>query len=70
MQPLYDDMPVMVVDKWEEVTYASLSDFKAKLKLDSNGVPRRPKIWLRYWIDQIFRIRTKYEPFCSMDIFS
>lgn len=67
LQPLYDDMPVMVVDNWEEVTQKALSEFKtSKLNLSINRVPRRKKIWIRYWIDEIENTRTKLkQSFCS-----
>lgn len=53
-QSLFDDMPVMVVNDWKEVTEANLKDFENnKLKFSKDGIPWRPKLWLRYWITKI-----------------
>ena len=69
LQPLYENMPVMVVKNWSDVTRESLNEFRSKLNMSADGVPWRPKIWLRYWIEEIYKIRSKFESFCKTDIF-
>uniref|UniRef100_A0AC35EYQ0 Exostosin GT47 domain-containing protein n=1 Tax=Panagrolaimus sp. PS1159 TaxID=55785 RepID=A0AC35EYQ0_9BILA len=67
LQPLYDDMPVMVVNDWTEVTKESMQAFqKNKLnRFDKDGVPVRPKLWLRYWVNYITKLKMKYmKDFC------
>ena len=66
---LYENMPVIVVKNWSDVTRESLTKFRSKLNMSADGVPWRPKIWLRYWIEEVYKIRSKYEPFCKIDIF-
>uniref|UniRef100_A0A914P8P4 Exostosin GT47 domain-containing protein n=2 Tax=Panagrolaimus davidi TaxID=227884 RepID=A0A914P8P4_9BILA len=62
LQPLYDDMPVMVVNDWNEVTEESMKNFsRNKLtEFDKDGVPLRPKLWVRYWINRISNFRSKF----------
>lgn len=60
-QSLYDNMPVMVVNKWTEVTRENLTKFESTLGLGPDGVPLRPKIWLRYWIEQIKMLRLEFK---------
>lgn len=59
---LYEDMPIMIVDKWTEVTRASLKQFQLERlqNFSRDGLPWRPKIWLRYWINQIETVRSDY----------
>jgi hypothetical protein len=60
--PLYEDMPIMIVDKWTEVTRESLRQFQLERlqNFSRDGLPWRPKIWLRYWINQIETVRSDY----------
>lgn len=60
IQPMYDDMPIMVVNNWTDVTRQSLEAFKSRLNLSSDGVPWRPKIWARYWIERFENDRKNY----------
>lgn len=55
--PLYTDLPVFVVNDWSEVTLESLRLFETNLNLSKAAVPKRPKIWARYWLQRIFSIR-------------
>uniref|UniRef100_A0A914PU79 Exostosin GT47 domain-containing protein n=1 Tax=Panagrolaimus davidi TaxID=227884 RepID=A0A914PU79_9BILA len=67
LQPLYDEMPVMVVNDWKEVTEESMNKFSDEkiMKLDKDGVPLRPKLWLRYWINRISKFQSEFiKEFC------
>uniref|UniRef100_A0A914Q3P7 Exostosin GT47 domain-containing protein n=1 Tax=Panagrolaimus davidi TaxID=227884 RepID=A0A914Q3P7_9BILA len=52
-QSLFDDMPVMVVNDWTEVTEESMSQFELKMNFSKDGTPWRQKLWLRFWITKI-----------------
>ena len=62
IEPLYEGMPVMVVNNWTEITRSSLNEFQlTRLKnLSRDGIPWRPKLWLRYWLDEIENVRSDF----------
>ena len=62
LMPLYENMPVMVVSSWKEVTEENLEKFlKEKLrKFSKDQIPWRSKLWLRYWINEIMGVKQNY----------
>uniref|UniRef100_A0AC35G5U8 Exostosin GT47 domain-containing protein n=1 Tax=Panagrolaimus sp. PS1159 TaxID=55785 RepID=A0AC35G5U8_9BILA len=61
--PLYEDMTVMVVNDWNEVTEENMLKFqRERLKnFSKDGIPWRPKVWLRYWINRIINYKTNFQ---------
>uniref|UniRef100_A0AC35EUZ4 Exostosin GT47 domain-containing protein n=1 Tax=Panagrolaimus sp. PS1159 TaxID=55785 RepID=A0AC35EUZ4_9BILA len=62
-QSLFDDMPVMVVNDWSEVTEANMEKFiheRLTNNFSKDEIPWRPKLWLRYWLTKIMNAKFDY----------
>uniref|UniRef100_A0A914P7R9 Exostosin GT47 domain-containing protein n=1 Tax=Panagrolaimus davidi TaxID=227884 RepID=A0A914P7R9_9BILA len=67
LQPLYDQMSIMVVKDWKEVTEENMKKFASDNvnRFSKDGIPWRPKLWLRYWIKKIMNEKNNYiKNFC------
>jgi hypothetical protein len=60
LDPLYKDLPVLIVSEWEEVT----EDFLKSQKYRFNSKEKiSEKLFIHYWINQIQDIQKKESPF-------
>jgi hypothetical protein len=62
MNPLFDDLPVLIIEKWSHVTQHLLDSTIEKFK---NRSFNYDKLLLRYWIDKINSYK-KQEKFTMM----
>ena len=53
LDPLYKDLPVLIIDDWEDVTENFLQE---EYNLIKNKTFRMEKIYLQYWIAEIRRV--------------
>ena len=62
LAPLYEGMPVMVVSDWSEVTEERMLTFQNETlrTFSSDEISLRPKLWLRYWINEIMSVKQNY----------
>lgn len=60
--PLYDGLPVMVVNNWTEVNEKLLENFQLNMlyKFNSDGFAWKPRFWLRYWISNIMNVKRNH----------
>jgi len=56
LNPLFDDLPVLLVDNWEEVNYPFLKNQEEKIRL---GKYDSKKLYLSYWLKKIDSYRPK-----------
>jgi hypothetical protein len=54
VKAVYDGVPVLIVNKWEDVTDALLIDFERRMILDADGVVRTKVIYANYWRRKMF----------------
>ncbi len=54
LDPLYEDLPILIINNWEEVTTALLKKTYAKF---SNKEWSREKLYAPYWFQKVYNIK-------------
>jgi hypothetical protein len=57
LDPLYEDLPVVIVNDWSEVTQELL---ESKYEEFSNKTFKWEKLYMPYWLEQIRRLKEEY----------
>jgi hypothetical protein len=54
LNPLYSDMPIMIIESYQQLTIEHLNDFERTLRFRNGIIAPRYKLWARYWMQEIY----------------